>query len=94
MIKTIFGFTGYRVNYSKAWQAKQHAIELLWGDWKEVYNQLPRILSAMKHYNPWLSGILMWGALSPMWMVFRSMFYREFFGVLFSPRRPSSIVIP
>jgi hypothetical protein len=51
MIKTIFGFTGYRVNYSKAWRAKQYAIELLWGDWKEAYNQVPRILSAMKHYN-------------------------------------------
>jgi hypothetical protein len=21
------------------------------GDWKEAYNQVPRILSAMKHYN-------------------------------------------
>jgi hypothetical protein len=31
MIKTIFGFTGYRVKYSKAWRAKQHAIELVWG---------------------------------------------------------------
>jgi hypothetical protein len=29
MIETIWGFTRYRVNYSKAWQAKQHAIELL-----------------------------------------------------------------
>ena len=51
MIETIFGFTGYRVNYSKAWRAKQHAIEWLWGDWKEASNQVPRILSAMKHYN-------------------------------------------
>jgi hypothetical protein len=51
MIETIFGFTSYRVNSSKAWRAKQHAIELLWGDWKEAYNQVPRILSAMKHYN-------------------------------------------
>jgi hypothetical protein len=51
MIETIFGFTGYRVNYSKAWRAKQRAIELLWGDWKEPYNQVPRIRSAMKHYN-------------------------------------------
>jgi hypothetical protein len=39
MIETIFGFTGYRVNYSKAWQAKQHAIELLWGDWKEACHE-------------------------------------------------------
>ena len=54
MIETIFGFTGYRVKYSKAWWTKQHAIELLWGDWKEAYNQVPRILSAMKHYNPGL----------------------------------------
>ena len=46
MIETIFGFTCYRVKYLMAWQAKQHAIELLWGDWKEAYNQVPRILSA------------------------------------------------
>jgi len=26
MMETIFGSTGYRVNYSKAWIAKQHAI--------------------------------------------------------------------
>jgi hypothetical protein len=29
MIETIFGFTSYRVKYSKSWRAKQHAIELL-----------------------------------------------------------------
>jgi hypothetical protein len=52
MIETIWGFTGYRVKYSKAWRAKQHAIELLWGDWKEAYNQVPRILSVMKHFDP------------------------------------------
>jgi hypothetical protein len=52
MIETIWGFTGYRVKYSKAWRAKQHAIELRWGDWKEAYNQAPRILSAMKHFDP------------------------------------------
>jgi hypothetical protein len=34
IIETIFGFIGYRVNYSKAWHAKHHAIELLWGGWK------------------------------------------------------------
>jgi hypothetical protein len=50
MIETIFGFTGY-MKYSKAWRAKQHAIELLWSDWKDAYNQVPRILSAMKHFN-------------------------------------------
>jgi hypothetical protein len=54
MIETIFGFIGYKVNYSKVWRAKQHAIELLWGNWKEANNQVPRILNAMKHYNPGL----------------------------------------
>jgi hypothetical protein len=54
MIETIWGFTGYKVKYSKAWRAKQHAIELSWGDWKETYNQVPKILSAMKHFNPGL----------------------------------------
>ena len=51
MIETIFEFIVYSVNYSKARWAKQHAVELLWDDWKEEYNQVPRILSAMKHYN-------------------------------------------
>jgi hypothetical protein len=54
LIETIRGFTSYRVKYSKAWRAKQQAIQLLWGDWKEAYNQVPRILSAMKHFNPGL----------------------------------------
>jgi hypothetical protein len=40
MMETIFGFISYRVKYSKAWRAKQYAIELLWGDWKETYNQV------------------------------------------------------
>jgi hypothetical protein len=63
MIETIYGFTGYRVNYSKAWRAKQHAIELLWGDWKEAYNQVPRILSAMKHFNPGLRWYVVAGRI-------------------------------
>jgi hypothetical protein len=54
LIETIRGFTSYRVKYSKAWWAKKHVIQLLWGDWKEAYNQVPRILSAMKHFNPGL----------------------------------------
>ncbi|KAL6645469.1 hypothetical protein ACP70R_017077 [Stipagrostis hirtigluma subsp. patula] len=52
LIESIFGMVGYRVRYSKAWRAKKHAMELLWGDWKEAYNRIPRILSAMVHYNP------------------------------------------
>jgi hypothetical protein len=45
-------FAGYRVKYSKAWRAKQHAIALLWGDWKESYAKIPWVLRAMNHFNP------------------------------------------
>ena len=31
LVETIYGFISYRVSYSKAWRAKQHAIELLYG---------------------------------------------------------------
>ena len=34
IIEAIHGFTNYRVKYGKAWRAKQHAIAMLWGDWK------------------------------------------------------------
>jgi hypothetical protein len=52
LIESILLFTGYRVKYSKAWQAKQHAIALLWGDWKESYAKIPRVLRAINHFNP------------------------------------------
>uniref|UniRef100_K3ZC66 SWIM-type domain-containing protein n=1 Tax=Setaria italica TaxID=4555 RepID=K3ZC66_SETIT len=52
LVKSIFAFSGYRVKYSKAWRAKQHAVALLWGDWKESYGMVPRVLSAITYYNP------------------------------------------
>jgi hypothetical protein len=52
LIEQILLFAGYRVKYSKAWRAKQHAIALLWGDWKESYAKIPRVLRAMNHFNP------------------------------------------
>uniref|UniRef100_K3XQZ9 SWIM-type domain-containing protein n=1 Tax=Setaria italica TaxID=4555 RepID=K3XQZ9_SETIT len=52
LVESIFIFSGYRVKYSKAWRAKQHAVALLWGDWKESYGMVPRVLSAMTYYNP------------------------------------------
>ena len=54
IMERIFGMTGYRVSYSKAWRAKQVAVALLWGDWKESYAMVPRHLSAMAYYNPGL----------------------------------------
>uniref|UniRef100_K3XQ43 SWIM-type domain-containing protein n=1 Tax=Setaria italica TaxID=4555 RepID=K3XQ43_SETIT len=52
LVESIFSFSGYRVKYSKAWRAKQHAVALLWGDWKESYGMVPRVLSAITYYNP------------------------------------------
>jgi hypothetical protein len=52
LIEQMLLFAGYRVKYSNAWQAKQHAIALLWGDWKESYAKIPRVLKAMNHFNP------------------------------------------
>jgi hypothetical protein len=52
LIEQTLLFAGYRVKYSKAWRAKQHAIALIWGDWKESYAKIPRVLRAMNHFNP------------------------------------------
>ena len=52
LMESIFAFSGYRVSYSKAWRAKQKAVALLWGDWKESYAMVPRHLCAMSYYNP------------------------------------------
>ncbi|KAF8686823.1 hypothetical protein HU200_043323 [Digitaria exilis] len=47
LIEAIYGFTNYKVKYGKAWRAKQHAIAMLWGDWKAAYARVPRILEAI-----------------------------------------------
>jgi hypothetical protein len=52
LIESILLFSRYRVKYSKEWRAKQHAIALLWGNWKESYAQIPRVLRAMNNFNP------------------------------------------
>ena len=52
LMESIFGMCSYRVKYSKAWRAKQHAIALCWGDWLESYARVPRVLTGMSLYNP------------------------------------------
>ena len=42
----------YNVKYGKAWKAKQAAFKILYGDWEEAYNRLPRLLLAMAATNP------------------------------------------
>jgi hypothetical protein len=52
IIEAIKGFTNYIVKYGKARRAKEHAIFLLWGDWQDAYDRVPKILQALTHYNP------------------------------------------
>ena len=49
LVKAIFH---YKVKYSKAWKAKQAAFKMLYGNWEESYNWLPRLLLAMAATNP------------------------------------------
>jgi hypothetical protein len=50
--QNIYTFTDYEVKYGKAWHAKQIALAIRWGSWEEAYNKVPRILCAMRYYNP------------------------------------------
>jgi hypothetical protein len=52
LIEVIHGLTTYRVRYDKGWRAKVHVLALLWGDWRESYTKLPRLLNAISHFNP------------------------------------------
>jgi hypothetical protein len=51
-------FAGYHVKYSKAWRAKQHAIALLWDDWKESYANS----KGLESHEPLQS----WGEMVPL----------------------------
>jgi hypothetical protein len=52
LIKVIHGLTTYQIRYSKAWRAKEHALALLWGDWRESYTKVPRLLNDISYFNP------------------------------------------
>ena len=49
LVKAIFH---YKVKYGKAWKAKQAAFKMLYGNWDEAYNRIPRLLLAMAATNP------------------------------------------
>jgi hypothetical protein len=48
LIEAINCLTIYRVSYGKVWRAKEHALALLWGDWKEAYAKVPRCHSTLQ----------------------------------------------
>jgi hypothetical protein len=52
LIEAINCLTTYQVSYDKAWRAKEHTIALLWGDWKEAYVKVLKLLHAIAHLNP------------------------------------------
>ena len=52
IIDSVKELYGYTVKYGKAWKAKQAAFNMLYGDWEEAYNRLPRLLGAMAATNP------------------------------------------
>ena len=43
---------GYTTTYRKAWLAKQWAIEQVYENWEQSYNELPRLLLAMQTFIP------------------------------------------
>ncbi|WVZ91479.1 hypothetical protein U9M48_037645 [Paspalum notatum var. saurae] len=52
LIESIFLRFEYRVKYGKAWRAKQLALAMIYGDWEEAYERLPRMMNAIKAKNP------------------------------------------
>jgi NAD-dependent dihydropyrimidine dehydrogenase PreA subunit len=75
--QNIYTFTGYEVKYGKAWHAKQIALAIRWGSWEEAYNRVPRILCAMRYYNPGMRWFIDTGGMY-LWAVQRHVLFRVF----------------
>jgi hypothetical protein len=52
LMEVIHNLTTYWVCYDKAWRAKEHTLTLLWGDWREAYIKVSRLLNDISHFNP------------------------------------------
>ncbi|XP_039820677.1 uncharacterized protein LOC120682730 isoform X2 [Panicum virgatum] len=48
MVEKIFG---YKINYGKAWRAKQRAWKMIYGDWEVGYEKFPALFNAIKAAN-------------------------------------------
>src|SRR4051812_48748089 len=48
----------YRPSYIKVWLAKQKAIKIVYDNWEESYQQLPRYLATLQLYSPGTVTIL------------------------------------
>nr|XP_012568941.1 uncharacterized protein LOC105851761 [Cicer arietinum] len=52
IVAQIRSLHNYTVSYKKAWIGKNKAIEQIYGNWEESYNQLPQWLLVMKTFAP------------------------------------------
>ncbi|WVZ03997.1 hypothetical protein V8G54_024803 [Vigna mungo] len=52
IIASIKTSMGYTTTYRKAWLAKRHAIEHVYGNWEESFNKLSCLLQAMQTFLP------------------------------------------
>jgi hypothetical protein len=52
LIEVIHVLTTYQVRYDKVWRAKEHALTLLWRDWRDAYAKISRLLNVISHFNP------------------------------------------
>ncbi|XP_073219581.1 uncharacterized protein [Cicer arietinum] len=52
IIAQIQALYNYTISYRKAWLGKNKAIEQIYGNWEESYNQLPRWLLVMRTFAP------------------------------------------
>nr|XP_027188644.1 uncharacterized protein LOC101501977 [Cicer arietinum] len=52
IVAQIRALHNYTVSYKKAWMGKNKAIEQIYGNWEESYNQLPQWLLVMKTFAP------------------------------------------
>jgi hypothetical protein len=52
LIEVIHDLIIYRVWYDNTLRAKEHALTLLWRDWRESYTKVPRLLNVISYFNP------------------------------------------
>jgi hypothetical protein len=52
LIEIIHWLITYQVRYGKALRTKEHTLALLWGDCREAYVKVLRLLHAILHFNP------------------------------------------
>jgi hypothetical protein len=51
LIEVVMVTWGYCVKYGRAWQAKQHALKIIYGDCAKAYERLSAMLHVMKAKN-------------------------------------------